>query len=175
VIFGDPSTFAIEAITEPGPEFSATVGRNITGRFRFILGELEVGNFNEPNCVLRSVSQHLVVLCASAASLWHSSLAGKSAIGWFNLLNESIYLSGEPEPNDAYHRMNFLTNESEALNNVKGFLVSPPDEPLHVLLKLPNSEVVHHRVLTQGRFCSVSSQFAAWVAAQEHELLRGGA
>jgi len=80
MVFGDPATFAIEAITEPGPEFSATFGQNILGRFRFHFGELVVGNFNEPGCVLRFVSLHLVVLCASAASLWHGSLAGKSAM-----------------------------------------------------------------------------------------------
>jgi len=175
MLFGDPAAFAVEAIIEPGPEFPAFFGSNITGRFRLFVAGLEVGEFAEPSCVLRPLSQHLVVKCASARSLWHESLAGKTPAGWFKLLNESLYLVGFPEPTDAYHRMDFLTNVSEALNNVKGFLVSPPGAPLHALIQLPESEAVHHHVIPLGEFCSAAGQFAAWLAEKELELLQRGA
>jgi hypothetical protein len=90
---------------------------------------------------------------------------------WFRLLNESLYLTGFPKPEDAYHRMDFLTNASEALNSVKGFLVSPVDEPLHALLQFSCSEVIHHYIIPRSDFCSVSTQFATWVTQQEHKFL----
>jgi hypothetical protein len=171
MLFGKHGTFAIEAIIEPGPEFSPFLGNNITGRFRLFFGGLEVGKFDEPCCVIRQLSDHLVDKCESASTLWHESLADRSPDVWFKLLNDSLYLIGAPEPADEYYRMDFLTNVSEALNNVKGFLVAPPGEPLHTLIQLSNSETVHHHIIPIGEFCSVSAKFAAWVKEREDELL----
>jgi hypothetical protein len=175
MLFGNLESFALEAITEPGPELPSFFGSNVTGRFRLFIGGLEVGKFAEPGCVLRPLSQHLVAKCAGATALWHESLAGETPDAWFKLLDDALYIIGTPEPPDAYYRMDFLTNVSEALNNVKGFLVAPPGEALQALLQLPESEAVHHKVIPLREFCAVSSQFAAWVGQQEHELLQGSA
>jgi hypothetical protein len=172
MLFGDPAVFAIEAIIEPGPEFSTFFGNNITGRLRLFFGGLEVGDFTEPSCVLRPLSQHLVVQSAIAHALWHESLVGESPATWFKILNDSLYLNGLPKPNDAYRSMDFLTNVSEALDNVKGFLVVPPNGPMQALIQLPDSEVVHQHAIPLSKFCAVSSQFAAWIAEQENQILQ---
>jgi hypothetical protein len=175
MLFGNLETFALEAIIEPGPALPAIVGRNVTGRFRLFFGGLEVGKFEEPCCLLRPLSQHLVAKCASANALWHESLADKTPNAWFSLLDDALYFVGTPAPPDDYHRLDFLTNVSEVLNNVKGFLVGPPGDALHALLQLPESEAVHHKVIALHEFCAVSSEFAAWVREKEHELLQGSA
>lgn len=175
MFFGNSETFALEAIIEPGPEFPPFFGNNIAGRFRLFFGGLEVGDFAEPCCWLKPLSETLVVKCASASALWHESLAGKSPDDWFKLLDDALYIIGLPETPEAYCRMDFLTNDSEALNNVKGFLVAPPGKQLHALLQLPESEAIHHHVIPLHEFCAVSAQFAAWVSEREHELLQGSA
>src|SRR5438045_6875569 len=118
MLIGNPESFALEAIIEPGPELPSFFGSNVTGRFRLFIGGLEIGKFAEPCCVLRTLSQHLVVMCASASALWHESLAGKTPEVWFKLINDALYITGVPKPPDAYYRLDFLTNVSEALNNV---------------------------------------------------------
>jgi len=172
MLFGNLETYAVEAVIEPDPELPSFFGSNVTGRFRLFFGGLEVGKFAEPCCILGTLSQHLVDKCAGANALWHESLAGQTPDAWFRLLDDALYTLGTPEPPDAYNHLDFLTNVSEALNNVKGFLVAPPGEALHALLQLPESEAVHHKVIPLREFCAVSSQFAAWIRTQEHELLR---
>jgi hypothetical protein len=173
MLFGDPSTFAIEAIIEPGSALAPVFGRNVAGRFRLFFGGLEVGRFAEPGCVIRPLSEHLEDKCTNAAGLWHSSLTGKSPQAWFKLLNDALYISGIPAPPDAFHRMDFLTNVSEAFNNVKGFLFAPVGEELHALLQLPEAATVHHKVIRLSEFRAANSGFAAWVNAMEQELLQG--
>lgn len=167
MLFGNPDTFALEAVVEPGPDFPSFLGPNVTGRFRLFFARLEVGLFSEPCCVLRTLSEHLMDKCASSNALWHPSLAGKTPDAWFKLLDDALYRVGPPEQQDAYHCMDFLTNVSEALNNVKGFLLAPPGRTLHALLQLPGSDVVHHKTVPLPEFCAVSSQFSSWLGEQE--------
>ena len=175
MLFGNTETFALEAIIEPGPELAPFFGSNITGRFRLFFGGLEVGKFTEPCCVVRPLSEHLSSMCTSADRLWHKSLSGHTPEGWFHLLDDALYLVGVPKPPDTYHHLDFLTNVSEALNNVKGFLVAPPGEQLHALIQLPESPAIFHHVISRSEFCSVSSKFAAWVKEQESVLLQKSA
>lgn len=173
MLFGKSETFALEAIVEPGPDFPPYCGGNIAGRFRLFFGGLEVGKFSEPCCWLRPLSQHLAVKCASATALWHNSLAGKHPEVWFQLLDDALYLIGEPEPPHAYHRMDFLTNVSEALDGVKGFLVGPPGESLQVMLRLQESNAIHHHVISPREFCAVATRFAMWIGEEEQRFLKG--
>jgi len=170
MLFGDPKFFSVEAILEPGPEYSASLGKNVTGRFRLFFNGLEVGKFAEPCCVLRPLSEHLITRCSIANSLWHDSLEGKSPNEWFAVLNDALYLTEGLSFPKEYPLLDFLTNVSEGLNNVKGFAVAPPGKPLNVLLQLPESEVIHHHEIPLNIFCSVSAQFASWIHDQEQQL-----
>lgn len=176
MIFGDPNHFAVEAVVELGPEFAPLLGNNVVGRIRVFAGGLAYGDFNEPSCVLRPVSEHLVELCERLGTLWHPSLSSASPDRQFNLLDVWLFLGGsdEPEP-EGLAGCIFLTNVSEAFDNIKAFLVCPPTGSAYALLQVQPSSAVCRVAITSAEFCSVATAFASWLESQEHGLLQSRA
>ncbi len=175
MIFGNPLSFAVEAVVEPGPEFLPNFGGNVVGRMRVFVGGTSVGNIEEPNCILRALSEDLVELCETDRALWHPSLAGIAPEEQFQLLDAALFLGGGKQDLEACHSMVFLTNVSEAFDLIKGFILSPSPNEIFVLLKLDLGSPLIHRVIPYAEFCSVSASFAHWVSEQERVLLNGAA
>jgi hypothetical protein len=169
MIFGAPSDFAIEAALEPGPDLPNIVGSNVAGRMRLFIGGRAVGNFDEPACVLRAVSEHLVTFSAAAHSLWHPTLNGLQPMGQFSVLNEALFLGCDEEPPEEYARCGFLTNISEAFDGVKGFLLFPGNGLFVTLIE--QGQVFSHHTIPYTGFCTVAARFALWVREQELALL----
>lgn len=91
MIFGSPISIAVEAALELGDEYSPVMGRNIVGRVRLFLQDRKIGDFDEPCCVLATVSSHLTEICSKASDLWHPALAEIGAKAQFEVLDSAIY------------------------------------------------------------------------------------
>lgn len=175
MIFGNPLSFAVEAIVEPGPEFSPVFGANVAGRMRVLVGGTAVGDIEKPSCVPRALSEHLVQLCATAGALWHPLLAGIAPEEQFKMLDEALFLGGGNPELEQCHDLVFLTNVSEAFDPVKGFVLAPSSGEMVLLVKLNIDSPLIHRAITQTEFCEATAAFANWVNEQEHELLNESA
>ena len=175
MIFGNPLSFAVEAVVESGPEFPPSFGENVAGRMRLVVGGTSVGDIGEPNCVLKVLSEHLVELCEAVGTLWHPSLAGITPEEQFHLLDEALFLGGGKPELEQCHSMVFLTNVSEAFDPIKGFALSPSPSELVVLLKLDEGGSLIHSAIPYAEFCNVTVAFAQWVGEQERVLLNRSA
>lgn len=175
MIFGNPLSFAVEAVVEPGPEFPPSFGRNVAGRMRLLVGGTSVGDIGEPNCVLRVLSEHLVELREAHGTLWHPSLAGIAPEEQFQVLDEALFLGGGKPELDECHSMVFLTNVSEAFDPIKGFALSPSPGEVVVLLKLEEGGSLIHSVISYVEFCDVATAFEQWVSEQERVHLNESA
>jgi hypothetical protein len=171
MIFGNRESYALEAIIEPGPEYPPYFGKNVTGRVRLFIDGYEVGDFSEPCCVIRALSDHLAELCSGTDELWHESLAGHLPESRFKHLDKALFLNETAQTPSEYDSMIFLTNILETFDDVKGFLVGPPGQPLQALLQFGDSANVQCLSISRAEFCSVAAQFSLWLKEQESELL----
>src|SRR6478609_2181460 len=159
MILGNPLSFAVEVDVESGPKFMPVVGGNVAGRMRLHVGGLSIGDIDEPSCVLRALSEHLVQVCLYSETLWHPLLAGLGPKGQFELLDKALFLGGGNPQLEQCHRMIFLTNVSEAFDPVKGFVISPAPNEVLALLRLNEDSPVIHRTIPSIEFCSVAADF----------------
>lgn len=173
MIFGNPLSFAVEAVVEPGPEFPPSFGGNVAGRIRLVIGGVSVGDISEPSCVPRALSDHLIALCATTRMLWHPLLAGIRPEEQFPMLNEALLLGGGSPELEECHETIFLTNVSEAFDPVKGFVLSPSPGEMVILLKLDEGGPLVCQVIPYAEFCGVTAAFAHWVDEQERALRKG--
>ena len=175
MIFGDPKSFAVEAVTEPGPDYPAFVGKSVAGRIRCFIGGEELGDFNQPCCVFGGVSDHLAYLCSTQARIWHHSLEGLAAADQFQLLDNLIY--GESniplELSSALGDSIFLTNVSEAFDGIKAFITRPPGWQLVVLIE--RDELIRCFSVPVADFQLASRSFADWLELQDRQLVRDDA
>jgi hypothetical protein len=173
VTFGDLKTFAIEAVTEPGPDYPATVGLNLAGRIRVHLGGNAFGDFTEPCCILGCVSGHFADIC-SAQNLWHAALSGLTAVEQFQLLDDLIYGDTAMTPlSKELGTCIFLTNQSEAFDGIKAFIVLPPGTNFIILVESSGS--VQSFVVPVAYFKQASRDFADWLELQGSLLVRDDA
>lgn len=175
MIFGNPLSFAVEAVVEPGPEFSPTFGGSVAGRMRLIVGGASVGDILEPCCVPRALSDHLLEVCGCVDKLWHPLLAGATPEEQFRLLDSALFLGGGNPDLEECHEMAFLTNVDEAFDPIKGFALSPSPDEIIVLVRLDEGSPLIHRTIPCVEFCGVANSFAHWVVEQEAALLNGSA
>ncbi len=171
MIFGNPSNFAVEALVEPGPEFSSSFGGNVAGRMRLLVGGISVGDIDEPSCIPRVFSEHLTELCATSHTLWHPSLSGVPPEMQFQMLDDALFLGGGSPELEGCQETIFLTNVSEAFDPIKGFVLSPSPDEIVVLLRLGEGGPLIHRNIPYVEFCNVAAAFAQWVNEQERALV----
>ena len=175
MLFGHPTSLAIEAV--PGPEAGPPrfVGSNLAGRIRIHLGGNVVGDFDEPCCVFRPLAEHLTKICACSGSMWHKSLEGLSPRETFQLLDRACF-QGEVEPYPAaFDLMGFLTNVSECFDDAKGFVVSPRPGVLVTLVHDLQDDTFFSTEIAVPDWCAASASFAAWLFNEERAHAAGEA
>ena len=172
MLFGDPCRFAVEAMVEPGPDYSSVLGSNVMGRMCLRVEGSVLGNLAEPCCVMATLSRHLVTICASSAGLWHPSLAGLTPEGQFDALDRALFSDDVSSPLESMSLCIFLTNVSEAFDPVKGFAIRmPASDRIRLLVRLSESDEITHWDVLQHDFCAAAGSFATWVQTLERELL----
>ena len=167
MLFGDPSKFAIEVAAEADSALPAFVGKSLAGRFRLYLAGESIGRFEEPCCVLAPIADHFVQMCVAVSFLWHSSFNGLSDEQLFELLDGALFLGEINVFPEQFHRMSFLTNVSECLDGLKGFLVSPEPGLLKALVRVQATQKLVSAQFSVHELCSAASGFEKWV--QKHE------
>ena len=175
MVFGHPSSFAVEAFVERGDEFPPTFGGNVVGRMCLHIGGAVLGDLGEPSCVLKALSQHLLELRDGADTLWHPLLAGAAPEQQFQLLDEALFLGGGARELQDCSRLVFLTNVSEAFDPMKGFALCPSPGEVLVLLRTEEGGPIATRAISFTEFSAVAAAFAQWVTVQEGLLLNGSA
>jgi hypothetical protein len=187
MIFGNPRSFAIEAMVEPGPDHPPVWGRNVAGRLCVWIGGHRIGRLQEPACWLRAPCDHLLAMCDRLQTLWEASFDGLSADEIFDRLDCLCFAAHRGQPLDenwtrnesaqvaeearGYDRFVFLLHSSEAFDGWKAFLIQPTSETLRVLFAQEPQRAVETNDFTVAVFRDAVAAFASWLAAQERLLL----
>ena len=85
MLFGETTTFAIEAISEPGLVAPSTVW----GRMRIWCQAVSLGDFSEAHCVMPS--GHVDQLRSNISSCWYEEFYGLSDEQLFDELDRLLY------------------------------------------------------------------------------------
>jgi hypothetical protein len=135
-----------------------------------------LGNRDEPACVLGGVRDHLIEKCC-ATSLWHPQLGAYSQADQFALL-DGIFFSGTDRGRsmqDAVADCDFLTNVSEAFDELKAFILRPPGQELVVLARRSLSSDLFRVSFPVDDFANAVNEFNRWLCSQEQRLARADA
>jgi hypothetical protein len=169
MLFGDPAVFAVEVALDLD---APLVGRSLAGRLQIHIGGVALGDFNEPLCTLGPVADHLTEIGANSSRLWHPSLQGLSPEGIFNLLDGALYTGTADMHPPEFDRMEFLTNRSEAFDDLKGFVVRDQERALRLMVWDCSSSRFSTWVVPHAALSTTASAFVAWIRQQE-QALRG--
>jgi hypothetical protein len=121
---GDPATFAIECVHEPIPNENGWV----FGRMRLWVHGLEVGNFDEPACMLNVTAGHLQSALERLPTLEEPTFARLSGVEVFRLLDAALYADDQRSPGQVaadalrYRKFDFLTGGGESFDRTKAFI-----------------------------------------------------
>lgn len=136
MIFGNVSTFAIEAMSEPDLQPPSAVW----GRLRVWCENQAIGNYTESYSALYGSYNGLKTLKENLNNLWLDEFANLSNQELWNLLDGALYgYHGEIELHDIqrYNRFNFLTNWGEQFDNCgKSFIFCTPSKTVRILNRL---------------------------------------
>lgn len=170
VLFGEGAVFAVEVALDPEACF---VGRSLAGHLQVHIGGVALGDFYEPLCVLGPVADHLTEVGATSSALWHPSLQGLSPEGVFKLLDDALFTGAADMHPPEFDRMVFLTNQSEAFDALKGFVVRDQEHALRFMVWDYSSSSFATWVVPLAALSTAASAFSAWIRQQEQSL-RGG-
>lgn len=180
MLFGDRSTFAIEAMVEPHLQAPSAVW----GRLCIWCEDVCIGDFAEEQCGLYDSYLGFRSLLANLHSLWRAEFSGMSDRDLWNLLDEKLYsFHGDiPIEDDrtldellqdarTYGRFNFLTNWGEQFDrDGKSFIVCTPDQQVRILnLSLPPSKGIVLRVSMFPVSASIRA-FLKWFEGEASRL-----
>lgn len=180
MLFGDRSTFAIEAMVESHLQAPSAVW----GRLCIWCEDVCIGNFAEEHCGLYDSYDGFRSLLANLRSLWRAEFANLSDRDLWNLLDEMLYgYHGDVAIEDdrtmkqliqdahTYGRFNFLTNWGEQFDrDGKSFIVCTPEQQVRILnLSLPPSKGI---VLRASMFpvSAVIRVFLKWFEGEAARL-----
>lgn len=186
-MFGDPMTFAIEAIVEPGPRFGPVQGTHVVGRLCVWLNGSRVGRFDEPACWLGTLLDHLRSKQVRLPTLWDPSLLELSADERFDRLDYLCFAArrgrsladswteaewaGRVTESEGFARFVFLLHGNEAFDGWKAFLLRPTTDTLQVLVTSEPQHTVAAHVVPVPAFHAAVDAFGAWLAEQERLLV----
>ena len=138
--FGNPETFAVEAIVQP-------IGRHIGfGQIRVLVGDLELGDFSIEHCSLHHPIEDLERLVNEAPLQWDVTFEGLTEIQIYELLNNALFMdAGQSEEQVAtdscrYRRFSLLTNSSEHFDGFKVFAYCK-SSIIYFVARLPNDDI----------------------------------
>ncbi len=126
MIFGEKSEFAIEAYHEP----ISNDGTHIFGRMCCWCQGEQLGDINEPSCILGVIVGILESVIARLPQLHNSELGSLSNFEVFNFLDHKLYedddrtLEQVTADSKAYGKFDFLTNGGESFDNSKSFIIA---------------------------------------------------
>jgi hypothetical protein len=160
MIFGDPTSFAIEIHHEP----SAPRWKGF-GRMCLHMQGVTIGNPLEAHCSLFHAAERIAEVATHLAEQWDERFAGRSGEEIFAWLDAILY-SGkiEASENDVA-RFDFLTNTGEQFDGFKTFIYCTPDDTVCVLFR-SRDDSVRTATCTGTEFRAVVAQLEQWFRTQ---------
>ena len=122
--FGDPSRFAIRCVHEPILNETARV----FGRMCIIVGGQQLGDFNEPACMLNVTEGHLQAVLRRLSNLFDPAFDELADVALYRLLSRALYESDERTSEqvaadaERYFKFDFLTNGGESFDRFRSFI-----------------------------------------------------
>ena len=143
MLFGLPSAFAIEAMSERDLKIPSAVW----GRMRVWCQGTAIGDFSDEYCGLSDTYDGFKSLESSLPNLWRQEFSGLSVVEIWRLLDARLYGNdGTTEIEDdrtieecrrdwdEYGQFNFLTNWGEQFDDGgKSFILCPPEGDVLIL------------------------------------------
>ncbi|MES2072012.1 MAG: hypothetical protein V4488_16770 [Pseudomonadota bacterium] len=143
MLFGLPTAFAIEAISEPTLKIPSAVW----GRMQIWCQGVALGDFSSEHCGLYDAYDGFKSLETTLLKLWRQDFEGISELEILNLLDERLYgYHGDVEIEDSrtvdecrrdwteYGHFNFLTNWGEQFDQSgKSFILCRPEGRVQIL------------------------------------------
>ena len=126
MIFGNKSQFAVEAILDS--EYK--MPNSIFGRACCWIDGKPLGDLNEGDCILGTLSAHLNLCLSNFTEHKKERFAGVSDEEAFRQINENVYVYDEEKIEKKTEDLvcyNFLTGCSEAFDSFKSFAISDSD------------------------------------------------
>lgn len=129
MLFGTPSDFAVEIYHEP--DSSRELG---FGRMRIFIQGISIGDIEEQHCSLFHAVERIGEVAEALPTLWETRFSQHTEEEIFSWL-DAILFSGEISEvgEDNIHRFIFLTNTGELFDDVKTFIISPPNGSVRIL------------------------------------------
>jgi hypothetical protein len=147
------------------------VGRSVAGRVHiFVRGE-EYGDFAEPCCVLQPFADHLLARAKLGARAWAEQLAPLGPLERFAVL-DGIFYSGNVENPALETQLRdacFLTNESEAFDPIKGFVLRDGLN-MQILLRRDGDAAIEAHIVPVTLWAEVANNFGAWLSVEQTKL-----
>lgn len=170
MIFGDCNDFAIEAkieehLTAPSAPWSRMC--------IWMRGEM-IGNLEDPHCGLEAVFQFKDA-ASSLHNLWDDSLLGLGDVEIFRHLDQALYLDDDRSMEEIkadsrrYSRFNFLDNWGEMFDQVKAFIVAPPNEGIIIVFQQADYAISSAHI-DRSKFMNSVASLVSWYTLQEKRL-----
>ncbi|WP_181179554.1 Imm42 family immunity protein [Methylibium rhizosphaerae] len=164
--FGDPTAFAIECIHEPIPNSN----RWVFGRMCIWAGGEQLGNIDEPACMLNVTARHLTGVLKRLPELDEPAFSELSDAVLYDLLDHALYVDDGRTPvqvaSDAtrYFKFDFLTNGGESFDRSRSFIASSNGQ-VRLLFSEPPRGLVASRVDAVA-FATAVTEFLAWLESE---------
>lgn len=174
--FGNPSTFAIDVMTDP----HLTVPSAVWGRMCIRLPEATIGDYADELCALFPVYRQLSILVESLESRWDEAFQDCSDEQVFQKLYEVLWQGGSSDAEagrglNHFEKFYFLDSQSgEQFNGYFSFLVCRPNGTVTILYQLRdyqhNNGPQGAATIDQTEFCDTVKQFLNWFDSEQKRL-----
>ena len=171
MIFGDPSDFAIEAMTETHLVRPSAVW----GRMCLHIADTTLGDFDDPHCALYPAYRQFASLLERINELWDDAFNDLNDHDIYSLLDHAIY--GDDDRTMAeierdarrFSRFDFLTNWGEQFVGHKCFILYRAPDTLRILYRMPDN-CPGTVSITKDGFVHAANGFLAWFDSESERL-----
>ena len=133
-VFGNPEIFALELEIEPDPSIRF-MGNEPLGRIRVWISGNSFGCREEPSCPFAALVDELWAISDRKFYAWNPSLEPRTPSERFHVLDDLLFgPGGADRVPSSLDCSSFLTNTVECFNDLKGFVLTPSDEALQVMV-----------------------------------------
>ncbi|TVO52664.1 hypothetical protein FHP91_17160 [Denitromonas halophila] len=164
--FGNTSTFAIDCVHEAIPNERGWV----FGRMCIWAGGLQLGDFEEPSCMLNVTGGHLEGVMGRLQALEEPSFEDLTHAQLYELLDRAIYCDDDRTPAqvaadaERYFKFDLLTNGGESFDRFKSFIAIANGQ-VRILFTELSSEPVGVCV-DLAEFVATVTAFLGWLKVE---------
>ncbi len=170
MLFGDPSTFAIECFHDPFPNDRGWV----FGQMAILVSDGRLGDIAEPGCMLNVTVGHLEDTLCNIDNLDEAEFHELADAELFELLDRALYGNDDRSSMEVvadavrYRKFDFLTNGGESFHSTESFLVARGQQLRLVFKDCDGALYSSH--FSRAEFESAVKAFIAWVAHERGNI-----